>query len=203
MQGEVGRSVGRSAQPPDGDGRQATDLNDIDEDEGVGDSPAAATASYFAPAPDAALTSLPEPPRLLMALGAGLLLWNLKPVLLLFGQTETNVNAAGQFLIALPFALPVLDRLGAVIDLPRRVVHFLNIGRYDIPLHQLDKGHLGFAPSRTNLLRLRALWAPPQAPLGAGVDTRRRHGRNSRSGRTEWAAPGGVWFSATSSTPVR
>lgn len=42
----------------------------------------------------------------LMALGAGLLLWNLKPVLLLFGQTETNVNAAGQFLIALPFALP-------------------------------------------------------------------------------------------------
>jgi MATE family multidrug resistance protein len=41
-----------------------------------------------------------------MALGAGLLLWNLKPVLLLFGQTESNVQAAGQFLIFLPFALP-------------------------------------------------------------------------------------------------
>jgi MATE family multidrug resistance protein len=42
----------------------------------------------------------------LMALVAGLLLWNLKPVLLLFGQTETNVHAAGQFLLILPFALP-------------------------------------------------------------------------------------------------
>jgi len=42
----------------------------------------------------------------LMALVAGLLLWNLKPVLLLFGQTETNVQAAGQFLLILPFALP-------------------------------------------------------------------------------------------------
>ena len=42
----------------------------------------------------------------LMALVAGLLLWNLKPVLLLFGQTETNVEAAGQFLLILPFALP-------------------------------------------------------------------------------------------------
>ncbi|WP_053150674.1 NorM family multidrug efflux MATE transporter [Pseudomonas sp. P97.38] len=42
----------------------------------------------------------------LMALVAALLLWNLKPVLLLFGQTETNVLSAGQFLLALPFALP-------------------------------------------------------------------------------------------------
>jgi len=42
----------------------------------------------------------------IMALVAGLLLWNLKPVLLLFGQTETNVHAAGQFLTILPFALP-------------------------------------------------------------------------------------------------
>ncbi len=41
-----------------------------------------------------------------MALGAGLLLWNLKPVLLLFGQTPSNVQAAGQFLLALPLALP-------------------------------------------------------------------------------------------------
>ncbi|WP_145132998.1 MULTISPECIES: NorM family multidrug efflux MATE transporter [unclassified Pseudomonas] len=42
----------------------------------------------------------------LMALAAGLLLWNLKPVLLMFGQTETNVLSAGQFLLVLPFALP-------------------------------------------------------------------------------------------------
>ncbi|MGH8412257.1 MAG: NorM family multidrug efflux MATE transporter, partial [Pseudomonas sp.] len=42
----------------------------------------------------------------LMALVAGLLLWNLKPVLLMFGQTETNVASAGQFLTILPFALP-------------------------------------------------------------------------------------------------
>ncbi len=42
----------------------------------------------------------------LMALVAGLLLWNLKPLLLLFGQTESNVNMAGQFLLILPFALP-------------------------------------------------------------------------------------------------
>lgn len=42
----------------------------------------------------------------LMAVVAGLLLWNLKPVLLLFGQTESNVTMAGQFLTILPFALP-------------------------------------------------------------------------------------------------
>ena len=42
----------------------------------------------------------------LMALVAALLLWNLKPLLLLFGQTETNVQSAGQFLTILPFALP-------------------------------------------------------------------------------------------------
>ena len=42
----------------------------------------------------------------LMALAAGLLLWNLKPVLLMFGQTETNVHSVGQFLTILPFALP-------------------------------------------------------------------------------------------------
>ncbi|MCF5665465.1 MULTISPECIES: NorM family multidrug efflux MATE transporter [Pseudomonas] len=42
----------------------------------------------------------------LMALAAGLLLWNLKPLLLMFGQTETNVHSAGQFLTILPFALP-------------------------------------------------------------------------------------------------
>jgi len=54
----------------------------------------------------------------LMALGAGLLLWNLKPVLLLFGQTETNVNAAGQFLIALPFALPGRTELHIWLELP-------------------------------------------------------------------------------------
>ena len=42
----------------------------------------------------------------LMALAGGLLLWNLKPVLLMFGQTETNVHSAGQFLTILPFALP-------------------------------------------------------------------------------------------------
>lgn len=41
-----------------------------------------------------------------MALVAGLLLWNLKPILLLFGQTASNVEAAGQFLLMLPFALP-------------------------------------------------------------------------------------------------
>ena len=41
-----------------------------------------------------------------MALVAGLLLWNLKPVLLMFGQTPTNVHAATQFLTVLPFALP-------------------------------------------------------------------------------------------------
>ena len=41
-----------------------------------------------------------------MALVAGLLLWNLKPILLLFGQTASNVEAASQFLLALPFALP-------------------------------------------------------------------------------------------------
>ncbi len=41
-----------------------------------------------------------------MALVAGLLLWNLKPVLLMFGQTPSNVHAAGQFLTVLPFALP-------------------------------------------------------------------------------------------------
>lgn len=42
----------------------------------------------------------------LMALVAALLLWNLEPVLLMFGQTPTNVAAAGQFLLMLPFALP-------------------------------------------------------------------------------------------------
>ena len=41
-----------------------------------------------------------------LALGGALMLWNIKPLLLLFGQTPTNVEAAGQFLLLLPFALP-------------------------------------------------------------------------------------------------
>jgi MATE family multidrug resistance protein len=43
-----------------------------------------------------------------MALVAMLVLWNLEPVLLHFGQTELNVHMAGQFLITLPLALPGL-----------------------------------------------------------------------------------------------
>ena len=41
-----------------------------------------------------------------LALGGAVMLWNIKPLLLLFGQTPTNVEAAGQFLLLLPFALP-------------------------------------------------------------------------------------------------
>jgi MATE family multidrug resistance protein len=41
-----------------------------------------------------------------MALVAALVLWNLSPVLLLLGQTPDNVEAASQFLLLLPFALP-------------------------------------------------------------------------------------------------
>jgi MATE family multidrug resistance protein len=43
-----------------------------------------------------------------MALVAMLILWNLEPILLHFGQTESNVHMAGQFLITLPLALPGL-----------------------------------------------------------------------------------------------
>ncbi|GFM49877.1 MATE family efflux transporter [Pseudomonas cichorii] len=43
-----------------------------------------------------------------MALVAALLLWNLEPVLLRFGQTEVNVHMATQFLTTLPLALPGL-----------------------------------------------------------------------------------------------
>jgi MATE family multidrug resistance protein len=43
-----------------------------------------------------------------MALIAAILLWNLEPILYLFGQEEANVHMAGQFLITLPFALPGL-----------------------------------------------------------------------------------------------
>ncbi|MBX8473935.1 NorM family multidrug efflux MATE transporter [Pseudomonas cichorii] len=43
-----------------------------------------------------------------MALAAALLLWNLEPVLLRFGQTEVNVHMATQFLTTLPLALPGL-----------------------------------------------------------------------------------------------
>ncbi|MCQ3033578.1 NorM family multidrug efflux MATE transporter [Pseudomonas syringae] len=43
-----------------------------------------------------------------MALIAMLILWNLEPILLHFGQTESNVHMAGQFLITLPLALPGL-----------------------------------------------------------------------------------------------
>ncbi|KAF1008388.1 MAG: Multidrug resistance protein NorM [Pseudomonas fluorescens] len=42
----------------------------------------------------------------LLALAGGVLLWNIKPLLLLFGQTETNVVYAMQFLTILPLALP-------------------------------------------------------------------------------------------------
>ncbi|MGY2289878.1 NorM family multidrug efflux MATE transporter [Pseudomonas sp. SDO528_S397] len=42
----------------------------------------------------------------LLALVGGLFLWNLKPLLLLFGQTPSNVAFAVQFLSILPFALP-------------------------------------------------------------------------------------------------
>ena len=41
-----------------------------------------------------------------LALAGAVMLWNIKPLLLLFGQTPTNVEAAGQFLLLLPFALP-------------------------------------------------------------------------------------------------
>ncbi len=41
-----------------------------------------------------------------MALAAGLLLWNLKPVLLAFGQAPESVKGAMQFLSTLIFALP-------------------------------------------------------------------------------------------------
>jgi len=41
-----------------------------------------------------------------MAIVAGVLLWNLGPVLLLLGQTPDNVAFARQFLTLLPFALP-------------------------------------------------------------------------------------------------
>ncbi|UVJ43906.1 NorM family multidrug efflux MATE transporter [Pseudomonas sp. LS1212] len=42
----------------------------------------------------------------IMAVAAGLLLWNLSPLLILLGQTPSNVEAASQFLLLLPFALP-------------------------------------------------------------------------------------------------
>ncbi|WP_300722618.1 NorM family multidrug efflux MATE transporter [Pseudomonas sp.] len=41
-----------------------------------------------------------------LALGGSILLWNIKPVLLLFGQTPSNVEMAGEFLMLLPLALP-------------------------------------------------------------------------------------------------
>lgn len=43
-----------------------------------------------------------------MALIAALILWNLEPILLKFGQVEANVHMASQFLITLPLALPGL-----------------------------------------------------------------------------------------------
>lgn len=43
-----------------------------------------------------------------MALVAALLLWNLEPLLLRFGQDEANVHMAAQFLTTLPLALPGL-----------------------------------------------------------------------------------------------
>lgn len=42
----------------------------------------------------------------MLALAAALLLWNLSPLLLLFGQHPDNVMAASQFLTLLPLALP-------------------------------------------------------------------------------------------------
>jgi MATE family multidrug resistance protein len=42
----------------------------------------------------------------IMAVVAGLLLWNLSPLLLLAGQRPENVSAAAQFLTLLPLALP-------------------------------------------------------------------------------------------------
>ncbi|MHA5869949.1 MATE family efflux transporter, partial [Pseudomonas aeruginosa] len=41
-----------------------------------------------------------------LALAAGLLLWNLRPLLLLFGQAPQTVDGAMQFLHSLTFALP-------------------------------------------------------------------------------------------------
>lgn len=41
-----------------------------------------------------------------LALGGSILLWNIKPVLLLFGQTPSNVEMAGELLLLLPLALP-------------------------------------------------------------------------------------------------
>ena len=43
-----------------------------------------------------------------MAVIAALILWNLEPILLNFGQVEANVHLASEFLITLPLALPGL-----------------------------------------------------------------------------------------------
>ena len=45
--------------------------------------------------------------------------------------------------IPLLIALPQLDALGTILDLPRRIAHFLTLRRYSVPLHDLPKGHLG------------------------------------------------------------
>lgn len=45
--------------------------------------------------------------------------------------------------IPLLFALPHLDGLGAVLDLPHRLIHFTAIGRWSVPLHLLGKGLIG------------------------------------------------------------
>ena len=41
-----------------------------------------------------------------LAVGAGLVLWNIQPVLLHLGQSPENIKLAGQFLTLLPLALP-------------------------------------------------------------------------------------------------
>ena len=57
-------------------------------------------------------------------------------------QLEMELEAVAEQ-IPLLFPLPLLERLGAVLDLVRRRIHFLNLVRYDIPAHELPRGHLG------------------------------------------------------------
>ena len=45
--------------------------------------------------------------------------------------------------IPLLLALPQLDGVGAILDLPRRLLHMTAVGRFNIPLHRFPSGHIG------------------------------------------------------------
>ena len=96
--------------------------------------------------------------------------------------------------IPLFMALPHLDGMGALIDLPKRVIHFTKLSRYNIPLHRLGKGHLGVRLDDVH--GDEGSGRPPDELILFGMDVQEKQQRACV--KTAGASGGSTWRSCSS-----